>query len=134
MAEEKSEKGQQEIIYQLQNYDQQLQQLQKQLESVQQSIYDLESISKGLDEIKGSEGREILAPLGKGIFTKVKLASEELTVDIGEKNYVKKSIPETKKIIEEQLEKLRQAEKQLDLNIEEIKKKLEELLKKTQNQ
>ena len=66
---------------------------------------DLTSLSLGLDEIKGAEGKEILAPLGRGIFVKTKLLSEDLTVDVGCKNSVKKNVSQTNKILEAQMKK-----------------------------
>ena len=90
---------QQELIYQLSILQQQAQQIQEQLQLVEQNVSDLSSISNGLNELKGKKDSEMLAPLGRGIFVKAKILSEELTVDIGKKNFVKKSIPETQEII-----------------------------------
>ena len=89
------EKEQQELMFKLSVFEQQLQQLQQQLQAVEQGIAELGSLNLGLDELIGSKGKEIFAPIGKGIFTKSKLLSEDLIVDIGGKNFVKKSIPET---------------------------------------
>ena len=62
----------------------------------------------------------MFAPLGKGIFVKAKLISEELNVDVGNGNFVKKSIPETKELIEEQIKKLGQIKEELEHNLEQL--------------
>ena len=118
----------QEFLYKLSIFEKQIEQLNQQLQLIEKSILDLNSLNFGLDEIKGSVGKEVLAQLGRGIFVKTKLISDELVVDVGEKNFVKKSIPETKKIIKEQIEKLNQLKKELEDKIEEIDKEVAELV------
>ena len=123
----------QELIFRLGMFEQQIHQLQEQMEAVERGINDLGSLNFGLDELKGNIGKEVLSPLGKGIFVKTKLASEDLTVDIGGRNFVKKSIPETKEIIKEQIKKLIIVKKEIDENLEkisdEMRKSLEEFQK-----
>jgi len=94
------EKSQQELMMKLSMFEQQIQHLNQQLQAVGEGIVEMNSLSLALDELKDKKGEEILSPLGRGIFTKTKLISEDLIVDIGGKNFVKKSIPEAKKIIE----------------------------------
>ena len=114
----------QELIFKFSMFEQQIQQLQQQLQAVEQALVDITSLSMGLDEFKGSEGKEIFAPIGRGIFAKTKLLSEELTVDVGGGNFVKKSIPETKKIIEKQINKLEDVKKDLNDNLEKVSEEL----------
>lgn len=122
------EKNQQELMFKLSMFEQQIQQLQQQIQAVEQGIVEMNTLSIGLDELKGSEGKEILAPIGRGIFAKTKLFSEELTVDIGGGNLVKKSIDGTKKIIEEQVEKLKDVHKELNNNLEKIDEEMEKVV------
>ena len=118
----------QEFLYKLGVFEKQIEQLNQQLQLIEKSILDLNSLVFGMDEIKGSVRKEVLAQLGRGIFVKTKLISEELIVDVGDKNFVKKSIPETKKIIKEQIEKLDQLKKELEDKIGEIDKEVAELV------
>lgn len=115
---------QQEIVFKLSMFEQQMNQLQEQMEAVERGINDLSSLGFGLDDIKNGVGKEILSPLGKGIFVKANLSSDELTVDIGQGNFVKKSIPETKEIINEQTKKLISVKKELDDNLGRISKEM----------
>lgn len=131
MKEQEKKKEQeisQELLYKLSVFEKQIEQLNQQLQLIEKSTLDLNSLDFGMDEIKGSVGKEVLAQLGRGIFVKTNIASEELIVDVGEKNFVKKSIPETKKIIKEQLEKLNQLKKELEDKVEEIDKEVAELV------
>ena len=122
------EKEQQEIMFKLNMFEQQIQYFQQQLQAIEQGIVEMNSLNLGLDELVGSEGKEILASVGKRIFIKTKIISEELTVDIGEGTLVKKTIPETKEIIIQQIKKLEEVKKELEENLEKINKELTETI------
>jgi len=123
----------QELIFKLGMFEQQIHQLQEQMEAVEMGINDLGTLDFGLDELNGSIGKEILSPLGKGIFVKTKLISEDLTVDIGGRNFVKKSVPEVKEMIEEQIKKLIIMRGEMDGNLERISEEMTKTLKEFQD-
>lgn len=118
------EDEQQELMFKLSMFEQQIQQMQQQMQAIEQGVVELTSLNLGLDELVGSEGKEIMAPIGRGVFVKAKLLSEELTVDVGGKNFVKKSIPDTQEIINEQVKKLEDVKKSLSNSMEEINQEL----------
>ena len=126
----------QELIFKLGMFEQQIHQTQEQIEAVEKGINELANLGFGLDELKGSRGKEILAALGRGVFVSAEVKSENLIVDIGGKNFVRKSIPETKEIIEEQIKKLITVRNELNENMEvinkEMKKAIEEFQKNRQ--
>lgn len=127
-----AEQNEQELMMKFQMYEQQIRQLQQQLEAVENAIVDISSLKLGLDEIKGSEGKEILASIGKGIYAKAKLVSEELIVDVGGKNFVKKDIDSTKDLIQGQIVKLEDIKKELEGSLDGISKELTEEFMKSQ--
>ncbi|MCK9596931.1 prefoldin subunit alpha [Candidatus Pacearchaeota archaeon] len=116
--------NEQELLFKFSMYERQIRELQQQIEAVNRGILDLNSLNLGLDELVGSKDKEIFAPMGRGIFVKAKLLSEELNVDIGNGNFVKKSIPATKELVGEQINKLAQIKKELEDNFEEIGKEV----------
>jgi prefoldin alpha subunit len=118
------EENQQELMFKLSMFEQQIKQLQQQLQAVEQGIVEMNTLSLGLDELKGAEGKEVMAPIGRGIFAKAKLLSEELTVDIGGGNMVKKSIADTQKIIGEQVKKLEVVKGDLNGNLDALSQEL----------
>ncbi len=122
----------QEIIFRLSMFEQQLQQLQQQLQAVERGLAELESLHTGLDEIPGSIGKEIFAQIGRGIYVKAKIVSEELIVNIGENNFVNRNILQTKGLIQEQIKKLREAEGELEKNIESTNKDFIEMIQEYQ--
>ena len=126
------EEPSQELMFKLQMFDQQIKQLQQQLEAVAQGILEMTTLSSGLDELAGKKGKEIFAPIGRGIFAKAKLESEELNVDVGGGNFVQKSIPETKKIIEVQIKKLEDVKKELESNLEKVGEEFNKVIMEAQ--
>ncbi|HUW43510.1 MAG TPA: prefoldin subunit alpha [Bacillota bacterium] len=117
----------QELLYKLGMFERNMELLGQQSQLVEKNIIDLNSLNFDMDEIKNSVGKEVLAPLGRGIFVKTKLVSDEMIVDVGSKNFVEKSVPETKKIIKEQIEKLNQVKKELENEAEEIDKEMADM-------
>ncbi len=124
----KPNENQQEMMFKLSMFEQQIQQLQQQLQAVEQGIFEMTSLSEGLGELVGSEGKEILAPIGRGIFLKTKLLSEDLTVDIGGKTFVKKTIGEAQEMIKEQLKKLDEVKKELNDNLEKVGEEMQKVM------
>ena len=108
------DKQQQELIYKFSIFEKQIKQLKEQINVIENAILDIETLNNEIEELKGSKDKEILAAVGRGIYAKAKLISEELFVDVGEGNLVKKDIDSTKKIIEKQIKKLKEIQKDLD--------------------
>jgi len=118
----------QELVRRFQVFEQQIMQIQEQLQVVEGGISELKSLDQGLSEITGKVGEEIMAQIGRGIFVKAKLLSEDLLVDVGEKKFITKSIPETKTIIGEQVLKLNEVKEELENQLEEINKELTKVM------
>ena len=122
------EENQQELIDKLSMFEQQIRQFQEQINAIENGIVELEALGFGLDEIKNPEGKEIMAPVGRGIFVKSKIISNDFIVDVGGKNLVTKSVSETKEMINEQVEKLRSVKGELETGLEEIGKEAERII------
>ena len=120
----KKEKNQQELIFKFQMLEQQIQGIRQQMQAIENAVIEMESLNINLEELKGKKDTEIRASIGKGIFVKAKLLSEELLVDVGGKNLVVKSISDTQKIISKQVKKLEEVKKELEKTMEEINKDL----------
>jgi len=127
------EKNQQELLMQINLLQQQAEQLQQQLQTVEQNTLELHGLHNDLDEFKGGKGKEILTPVGLGVFIKAKLDSEDLVVNIGGKNFATKSISETKEIIQKQMKKLDLLKVDLDKGLEKISEEATKMISKVQN-
>ena len=122
------EKEQQEIMIKFSMFEQQMQQIYQQLQMIEQGIIELANLNLGLDDLNGQKDKEILAPFGRGIFIKTKLLSEELIVDIGSKNFVKKSISDGKKLIQEQIKKLEEVKEELNNSLGELNDEMTKMI------
>jgi len=129
MKTEKNEKASQdEMMIKFSIFEQQIRQIQQQIEVIERNIIDINSLSSGLNELKGAEGKEILAQIGKNIFVKTKLLSEDLIVDIGGGNFVKNDIESTKKIIGEQIKKLEKIRDELNSALENLSNEMTKMI------
>ena len=107
----------QEQIIKIQLMEQEVNQLNQQLQLIEQEVNDMSELNKSLDEIE--KEKEIFVNIGKKIYAFVEIKDNKLIVDVGKGNFVKKNISETKKIIDNQIEKLMKG-KDLILNRLEI--------------
>jgi prefoldin alpha subunit len=124
----------QEIIFKLGIFEQQLQQLQQQLQAIERGINELESLNLNLDELVNSKDKEIFAQIGRGIYIKAKILSEDLTVNVGDNNFVNRDISETKTLIQDQIKKLKDVEIELEKSIEMTNNEFLELVQEYQKQ
>jgi prefoldin alpha subunit len=119
--------NQQEMIMKFGAFEEQIKQIQEQTNAVEHGILELKTLHFGLDDLKGKEGKEILASLGRGLFVKANLISEEVLVDIGNQTFVKKTIEETKTTIDSQIQKLKEAQEELKKMGENINQEMTQL-------
>jgi prefoldin alpha subunit len=96
----------QQQIMQIQMMEQETQQLNQQLQLIDQNVSEMQELELSLEEIDKEDSKELLANLGKGIYIPVEIKDKKLIVEVGKKNFVKKTIPQAKEIIKDQLEKL----------------------------
>ncbi len=108
MAEE------QEKFMQLQMLDQQYSQVMQQLQFIEQELLELDEFSKSLSHLQSSDEKEILAPLGRGVYMPAsRHAEKKLYVEVGAGVVVLKTPDEAAKVVESQLEQLKTAYHQL---------------------
>jgi len=108
MTMEKEKKAQ-ELYMQLQMIQENAKQIYKQLQVAEGQLMELVMTSQSLDDFRQiKEKTEIFVPLNSGIFAKAELKkADELLVNVGANVVVKKDISSTKKLVERQVEQLR---------------------------
>lgn len=118
----------QEQLFKLQMIEQEANQINQQLEVVEQNIIELNELKDSLDEINKKDSKEFLANLGKKIFIPVDIREKKLIVDVGDKNFIKKSIPETKEIIKDQIDKLEILKMQFSERVESLQMEMQNII------
>ena len=125
---EEAQKQQQEVMFKLQMYEQQMKHIQEQLQAVEEGLADLINLNIGLDNLESPNGKEIMANVGRGIFVKAKIDSEDLIVDIGGKNLVKKSVKDTKIILDNQIQKVQSVKEELQGTLQKLQEEMTSLV------
>ncbi|MCW1296517.1 MAG: prefoldin subunit alpha [Candidatus Parvarchaeota archaeon] len=88
--------------------------LEDQILNLEMKRNELEIVSGSLDEIKDKKDKEILVPLGSGVFLRGKLLeSEKVLINVGANVIVEKSLEEAKNIITSQIEEIEKIEMQV---------------------
>ena len=126
--ENNGKNAEKELMIKFSMFEQQIRQIQQQLEVLERNILEMNYLNFGMDEFKGAKGKDVLAQVGKNIFVKTKLAAEDLIVDIGNGNFVKKNIDDTKKLIGEQTKKLEKIRDELNSALESINQEMTSLI------
>jgi len=124
----------QEQIIKIQIMEQEANQLNEHLKLIEQNINEMQELVVSLDEVDKKESQEILANIGKRIYIPVKITDKKLIVEVGNKHFVKKSIPETKKVIEEQLGNLIGAKTEIMEKLEEIQEKMKAIIEEIEKE
>ena len=105
----KNEKEVQEKYVEFQCQSSQLKQLQQQCLNLDQHVLELNSLMDSINKISDiNEEQESLIPLGSGIYLEGKIkAPREAIITVGANIAVKKSIENTKILVERQLEEMK---------------------------
>jgi prefoldin alpha subunit len=118
----------QEQIMQFQMLEQEANKLSQQLQMIEGNITEINDIKEGLVEIEKNETKEILANIGKKIFIPVEIKDKNLIIEVGNKKFVKKSIGETKELIEDQLLKLENAKAEITEKLDSLQEEANMLM------
>ena len=123
-----------EYLIRLSMLEQEANKIEEQIGIISQQINELEVLKSSLKNLDRNEKRELLAPLGRGIFFKSELKEKELFVNVGQGIVVKKSPEETAEIIERQVSQLGEIKEQLITNISEVRMQLEDVVEQARQE
>jgi prefoldin alpha subunit len=111
---------------------QQSEEVEQQLNLVNQQIAELEAFNKSLEILSKDKEKEILAPLGKGVFAKASRKDEKLFVNVGAEIFVRKTPQETKQVIGEQIEKFYQIKIQLTQQLQDFAQQFHKMVQEVE--
>lgn len=112
-AEHVNEENNQQMAFKASLIERHIQELSEKIEYISQQLSDLEEFNRNMKFIKDSKGKEIFAPLGRGIYVKSSSQDNDLFVNVGSGIVVKKTPEETSKIIETQIKSFYEAKTSL---------------------
>jgi prefoldin alpha subunit len=123
-----------ELLIQLSMLEQQANEQAEKIQAIDNQISELESLKLSLKKMEKSRGREMLSPLGRGIFLKTEIKDEKVFVNVGSRTLVKKTFPEAAEIVDTQVREMENLKHQLMHNIKEINQALAGLLEEAQKE
>lgn len=121
-----------ELLMQLSMLEQQANEQAEKIQAIDNQINELESLKLSLRKMEKSKGKEMLAPLGRGIFLKTEVKDEKVFVNVGSKTLVKKTFKEAEEIVDAQIGEMERIKAGLLGNIEEINQRLSGLVEEAQ--
>lgn len=107
----------QEILMKASMLQQQSQELEQQLEFVNKQILELDDFSLSLKHLIGTDEKEMLSSIGKGVYLKTNLADKQLFVEVGAGIVLRKTPQETRKIIDDQIRRFIEMRTQLEAQL-----------------
>lgn len=123
----------QEILQRAMTMRQQSEEIEKQLSFIKEQIFELEQFADNLQTLKESKEKEILAPLGKGVYVKSERLEDTFFVEVGAGVVVKKSLEDTKRIIDGQIDKFTQVKVHLVEQLEAFATQFRAMLSEVQH-
>lgn len=128
------QKQMQEHMIALQILDHQLKQGQKQLMVIEQQISELEAVFAGLGGLSGVSASEMFVPMSSGIFVKAELKEvKEVLVNVGASVAISKPLPDAQKLVETQIQELRELQQQLSHQMQRLSIEAERVQEKVQS-
>jgi len=119
---------------QLATLEQEANKYQEQMQMLDQQVAEIMAIQDSLHELDKSKEKTIYANLGKNIFIKTEITDKNLLVDVGNRTFLKKNIPDTLKVIEEQLSKITDAKSQIIGRLQELQQQMEAIVEQAEKE
>lgn len=127
------EKDTQKKFFEMQMLEQQSKQIQAQLQALASQLTELKSTKESIQNVSDSKGKEILVPLGAGVFMKSESkGSDDFIVNVGAEVAVEKKGDEIITLIDEQISEMLNIQKELQGNLDMMNSKSQELQKELQ--
>lgn len=116
------EKRLQEKYIEMKIIEEQMKEIQKQAQIVEQQLMELMATNQSIEDFKKTnKGDEILVPISSGIFAKAELKdNKEFLVNVGADTVVKKDIDSTKKLMEKQIEEMRELHAKIHMQMQRV--------------
>ncbi len=128
------EQADQSLVFRASMLEKQSQETAQQIDLLEREIYDLDSLHKNLDSLSGKQEKMAISSIGKGVYIRSHINEDTLLVSVGAGVIVKKTIEDTKKTIEDQINKLAGARAYMLENLELYNKNLHDLIHMIEDQ
>ena len=110
-----------EIVNQINTYNQQAELIQQQIELIRASIAEVDTLNNTLDDLKGKDSVEAFVPVGAGSFIEGNLKNtDKIIISIGAGYALRKDVEGAKEIIAGQKEDLQESLDKMLANLQQV--------------
>lgn len=117
----------QKIIYQTELLNKQQEYIQTQVTILNEIIKQTNISIENINGLKTLKNKEVIIPIGEGVFVRAKIVSNNVLYNIGEKIFIEKDYNEVEKALRENVAKFTKALEDINKKGEEIEKMMEQL-------
>ena len=122
-----SDEAQQRAMMEMQLLQREVQKMESEIVELEKRKLELDIVISSIDEILKQKGDESLIPIGSGVFVKGKLVNKnKVFVNVGADVVVEKNVNEAKKIITTQRESISKLQEELENNLREFIKNVQQ--------
>ena len=97
-------------------------------------IAELKQFSDSASVLSSTKENKILAAIGKGVYVPALLIPEKIFVEAGAGVVVQKTLPELQDVIREQLAKLKESQRAIEMQLELATQQLQKLMAELEKQ
>lgn len=124
MAEQKTDAAKQLLQERLMEYEmlkEEAKKLEQELQALEARREELEIVSLSIGELKGQKNKEILIPVGSGVFVKGTVTDDKkILLNVGSNVVLPKSLDEAKEIINSQIIEMENAKIQISTELQKF--------------
>jgi prefoldin alpha subunit len=128
MKKRKKELGEREKAIEFELLRAEAAEIEKRLMELESQRVELEFVKQSLEDVRGSKEEELLVPIGSGTFLRGRLTDDEkVLVNVGANVVIEKTIEEARETLQNQIEQVERAEKNLRMDLERFLKRMREI-------
>ena len=124
---------QQQLIMQLVGMQEEAKRIEATIEDINSRIQEFEDLKQSLGNLEEQEGKEVLAPVGRGIFFKSKLKDKKLFVNVGSNIVLRKTPKDAAKIVDNQVKEMENLRENLFSEMQKINMQMQELVQQAES-
>lgn len=117
-----------ELIIELEDKYNESREIEERLNFIEQQIIELQSFEESLRELSLNKEKNILSPIGKGVYVPAEVKDDKLFVTIGANIFIKKDVKSTEKILSEQADGLLKMKSELMKQMEFVQERMQKII------
>ncbi len=123
---------QQQLIMQLVSLQEEAKRIEATIQDIDARAQEFQDLKQSVEKLEDEQGKDILAPVGRGIFFKSELKEKKLYVNVGSDIVVKKNPKQAAEIVGNQIKELENLRDNLFSEMQKINLQMQGLVEKAE--